>query len=161
VRFISTPQYPRLSVSSMREGHVLLVPVYAMNIDKGVWSKGALEFKCAFNQDSPRSHFRKPGVWKNLVTFPGGPRACIGYQFSLIESIHHLLYLPHISSSEGANHFHPCKIKYLLFALVQKFELVLPVGVIVWRNQEMTQRPFIKGVKRDGLKLQLFVKVHG
>ena len=26
-----------------------------------------------------------PGVWANLMTFIGGPRACIGYRFSLVE----------------------------------------------------------------------------
>ena len=26
-----------------------------------------------------------PGVWGNMMTFLGGPRACIGYRFSLIE----------------------------------------------------------------------------
>jgi len=26
-----------------------------------------------------------PGVWGNIMTFLGGPRACIGYRFSLVE----------------------------------------------------------------------------
>jgi len=26
-----------------------------------------------------------PGVWANIMTFIGGPRACIGYRFSLLE----------------------------------------------------------------------------
>ena len=53
-------------------------------------------------------------------------------------------------------------MKSLLFALVRKFEfsLVLPVEDIVWLNEAVVRRPFIKGAEKDGAKLPLRVKVH-
>ena len=53
-------------------------------------------------------------------------------------------------------------MKCLLFALIRKFEfgLVLPVEDIVWRNQAVVRRPFVKGAEQEGQKLPLYVKVH-
>ena len=28
-----------------------------------------------------------PGVWGNMLTFLGGPHACIGYRFALVEYV--------------------------------------------------------------------------
>ena len=36
-------------------------------------------------ENIPKSASSVPGVWGNLLTFIGGPRACIGYRFSLVE----------------------------------------------------------------------------
>ena len=33
----------------------------------------------------PNAASSVPGVWANILTFIGGPRACIGYRFSLVE----------------------------------------------------------------------------
>ena len=53
-------------------------------------------------------------------------------------------------------------MKCLLFALIRKFEFMLavPAEDIVWRNQAVIRRPFIKGAEEDGSKLPLYVKVH-
>jgi len=53
-------------------------------------------------------------------------------------------------------------MKCLLFALVRKleFNLALPVEDIVWRNQAVIRRPFVKNAEQDGPKLPLYVKIH-
>ena len=33
----------------------------------------------------PEAAHSIPGVWGNLLTFLGGPHACIGYRFSVVE----------------------------------------------------------------------------
>ena len=104
----------------MSEGDKLLIPIYAMNTDKDIWGTDALEFRCALIQSKgyscservltlhrntrperwdspPEAISENPGVWSNLMTFLGGPRACIGYQFTLIESVR-CLFLPPQSS---------------------------------------------------------------
>ena len=35
--------------------------------------------------DIPNAASSVPGVWANLLTFIGGPKACIGFRFSLVE----------------------------------------------------------------------------
>jgi len=92
------------------------------------------------------------------MTFLGGPRACIGYQFTLIESVRCLL---HPQTSLVLTTVTP-RMKCLLSVLIRKFEfeLALPVKDIVWRNQAMVRRPFVKDAEQDGPKLPLYVKVH-
>ena len=53
-------------------------------------------------------------------------------------------------------------MKCLLFPLIKKFEfgLVIPAEDIVWRNQLVVRRPFIRGAEQEGVKLPLHVKVH-
>ena len=90
----------------MSKGDNLLVPIYAMNTDKDVWGSDAFEFKYALNLDPviilipchanrperwkslPEAVSEHPGVWSNLMTFLGGARACIGYQFTLLEFVY-------------------------------------------------------------------------
>ena len=165
-------------MNSIGEGDRVSIPIYAMNTDKDVWGDDALEFKCVFNlvppisrqmltpcrgdrperwESPPDAVSENPGVWSNIMTFLGGSRACIGYQFTITESVDDLPRYPDVP-----NHFDLCRMKSLLFALIRKFEfgLVVPAEDIVWRNQAVVRRPFVKGAEEHGNRLPLYVKLH-
>ena len=85
-----------------------MIPVNLINRDISIWGEDAAEFKLVlflfsfFNwlsdlffsfffsrperwEDIPNTATSVPGVWSNILTFIGGPRACIGFRFSLVE----------------------------------------------------------------------------
>jgi len=76
-----------------------------------------------------------PGVWGNMLTFLGGPRACIGYRFSLIE------------------------MKALLFTLVRafEFELAVPPKEII-KKPMIVQRPLVASEREKGNQMPLRLK---
>lgn len=88
----------------IRKGQSILVPIALVNRDKLIWGEDSTEFKPERWANIPDAAASVPGVWSNLMTFIGGPRACIGYRFSLVE------------------------MKVLLFTLVRAFEFDLAVS---------------------------------
>ena len=89
----------------MNKGTPVAIPILAINRSKKLWGEDALEFKYVpfvmqlhSHTKHIMYHFRPerwenlpeavssiPGVWAHLMSFIGGPRACIGYRFSLVE----------------------------------------------------------------------------
>ncbi|KAG5352648.1 hypothetical protein C0989_001270 [Termitomyces sp. Mn162] len=67
------------------KGETLMIPIIAVNRDRSVWGKDAREFRPERWENIPEAATHIPGVWGNMLTFLGGPRACIGYRFSLVE----------------------------------------------------------------------------
>lgn len=91
----------------------MFIPVFTLNTDKRIWGKDAQEFKCVTVylashvlceprvepkltlrpvssrperwENVPQGAQALPGVWGNIMSFLGGSRACIGYQFSTLE----------------------------------------------------------------------------
>jgi len=88
----------------IRKGQSVMVPITLINRDKSIWGEDAAEFKPERWANIPDAATSVHGVWSNLLTFSGGPRACIGYRFSLVET------------------------KALLFTLIRAFEFDLAVS---------------------------------
>jgi cytochrome P450 len=96
-------------VVRLNEGDEVRIPIHPMNTAKDVWGEDADEFKCVhlfkrsvfsnlrtdscgaafFSPDrwmSPSEAVKgTPGIWGNQMTFMGGSRACIGFQFAIYE----------------------------------------------------------------------------
>ncbi|GJE84506.1 cytochrome P450 [Phanerochaete sordida] len=104
----------------IRKGDLVFIPILAINRSKAIWGEDADEFKPERWEHVPEGASSVPGVWGNVFSFLGGPRACIGYRFSLVET------------------------KALLFALVRafEFELAIPADQIKKRSGIVT-RPVV------------------
>ncbi|EPS98029.1 hypothetical protein FOMPIDRAFT_1024830 [Fomitopsis schrenkii] len=119
------------------KGTDVTIPIQSLNIEKALWGDDAAEFKPERWQNSPEAVQGIPGVWGNMLTFLGGPRACIGYRFVLVE------------------------MKAFLFTLIREFvfELAIPAEDII-KKSAIVQRPYIKGKVDQGSQLPLPVKLY-
>ncbi|KAH9821277.1 cytochrome P450 monooxygenase [Melampsora americana] len=65
-------------------GEKVMISIPACNLSQAAFGPDADLFRPErWLQDAPAS--RLPGVWAGLMSFLGGPRACIGYRFAIME----------------------------------------------------------------------------
>ncbi|KAJ7099283.1 cytochrome P450 [Mycena belliarum] len=120
----------------VKKGQAIMIPILAMNRDRGIWGEDALEFIPERWEKQTVSN-AIPGVWGHMMTFLGGPRACIGYRFSLVE------------------------MKALLFTLIRAFEFELAVPLAdVGKRSAIVQRPFLRSETERGNQMPLLVRRH-
>ncbi|KAF9234847.1 cytochrome P450 [Melanogaster broomeanus] len=67
------------------KGDTLVIPILAINRSKELWGPDAHEFNPERWQNLPESVSHIPGVWGHMLSFLDGPRACMGYRFSLVD----------------------------------------------------------------------------
>ncbi|KIK78551.1 hypothetical protein PAXRUDRAFT_834515 [Paxillus rubicundulus Ve08.2h10] len=117
------------------KGNVIFIPILVMNRLKKLWGPDAHEFKPGRWDDLPKVVSNIPGVWGNMLTFLGGPRACIAYRFAIIE------------------------MKALLFTLVRAFEFEPAVRASqIGKVGIFLQRPILLGDSTNKVQLPLSVK---
>ncbi|KAF5318137.1 hypothetical protein D9619_012227 [Psilocybe cf. subviscida] len=118
----------------LKKGQTIIIPIGSINKDETIWGQDAAEFNPERWQHVPEGSHSIPGVWGNMMTFLGGPKACIGYRFSVTE------------------------MKALIFTLVRafEFELAVPASSIT-KKTALVQRPVLKdssdGVGKNELPL--------
>ncbi|KAG2131029.1 cytochrome P450 [Suillus clintonianus] len=117
------------------KGDPIFIPILAINRSEAIWGTDAKEFNPDRWASPPEVASQVPGVWGHMMTFLGGPRACIGYRFSLVE------------------------MKSLLFTLVRAFEFELAVPASdVGKRSTIVQRPFLRSDPDSKNQLPLLIK---
>ncbi|KAG8928188.1 hypothetical protein FRC02_007264 [Tulasnella sp. 418] len=125
---LSTPYVDKQGVTrhevKIDKGTTVYFSIISMHRDKSVWGEDAMEFKperWLKGEETQQRSTDVPGVFAGLMTFIGGPRACIGYRFALLE------------------------MKALIFVLVRsfKYELSDP-NLVIERKTNIVTRPMIK-----------------
>ncbi|KAJ7864476.1 cytochrome P450 [Mycena olivaceomarginata] len=110
------------------------IPILAVNRDPAIWGPDSTEFMYVGTLESEIST-PIPGIWGHMLSFLGGPRACIGYRFSLIE------------------------MKALLFILVRAFEFELAVPIAdIQKKTAIVQRPMVRSEPAAGDQMPLIIK---
>ncbi|KAI9068653.1 cytochrome P450 [Trametes sanguinea] len=117
------------------KGSAVIIPILSLNRSKKLWGEDAREFKPERWENPPDALSSVPGVWGHMLTFLGGPRACIGYRFSIVE------------------------MKALVYTLVRalEFELAVPPEDVQKRTS-VVQRPVLKSAPEQGSQLPLLVR---
>jgi len=119
----------------VRKGQSVSIPVALINRDKSIWGEDAAEFKPERWENVPNAASSIPGVWAKQLTFIGGPRACIGYRFSLVET------------------------KALLFTLIRAFEIDLAVSPKdIGSRATSIQRPILLTDPNNSNQMPLLVR---
>ncbi|KAI0827902.1 cytochrome P450 [Trametes gibbosa] len=116
-------------------GTPILISILAVNRDKTLWGKDADEFRPERWENPPAAISSIPGVWGHTLSFLGGPSACIGYRFALVE------------------------MKVLLFTLVRAFEFdlaVLPQDIK--KGLGIVQQPILRSDPKAGSQMPLFIR---
>ncbi|KAJ7258817.1 cytochrome P450 [Mycena haematopus] len=90
------------------QGTDIMLSIQNANCDTGVWGPDAAEWKPArWLAPLPETVTSAPatGVYQHLLTFSGGPRACIGFRFSQLEmKVVLAVLLPTFHVSLGKQH---------------------------------------------------------
>ncbi|KAF9532505.1 cytochrome P450 [Crepidotus variabilis] len=105
------------------KGTNIIISVFNCNRNPAIWGQDADEFKPNRWNDLPEfvTDARIPGVYSNLMTFGGGARSCIGFNFSQLE------------------------MKVILSLLLQRFRFTLPPDKEIYWNMMGIVSPCVIG----------------
>ncbi|KAI0656511.1 cytochrome P450 [Cubamyces menziesii] len=117
------------------EGTIMIIPFMAIHRSKAIWGPDTSDFRQVGVLSPPKASGNIPGAWSHLLSFGGGPRACIGFRFALVE------------------------MKALIFTLLRVFEFTPAVGSAeISTMPGIVLRPCLKSVPEEGSQMPLLVR---
>ncbi|KAJ7737654.1 cytochrome P450 [Mycena olivaceomarginata] len=121
---------------TIRPGQTIVLPILSVNRDPALWGADAHRFRPERWERSPALSTSIPGLWSQMLTFLGGPRACIGFRFSLVE------------------------LKALMFTLVRalEFELAVPAADIGRLAMTIVQQPVVRSDLAAGTQMPILIR---
>ncbi|KZW00289.1 cytochrome P450 [Exidia glandulosa HHB12029] len=115
----------------IRKGQFVHVAMEGFNLDRTAWGQDAWDFKPDRWDNLPESANGQPGIYSHTMTFSMGPRACIGYRFSIME------------------------MKIFLYVLLTRFEF--SDSDTIFKANVVLTRPYVKGRSKEGSQLPMRV----
>ncbi|EJU05910.1 cytochrome P450 [Dacryopinax primogenitus] len=133
---VSTPYTDRHGVQRtsipIKNGDGIYIPIKNVNRTPTLWGPDGESFNPERWAHVPEEATHIPGVWAHILSFLGGPRACIGYKFSVVE------------------------IKVFLYTIVREFEFEFADKTMEFEERStIVTRPVIKGRVKEGPALPL------
>ncbi|TFK46540.1 cytochrome P450 [Heliocybe sulcata] len=125
------------STFAIAKGENITLPIDLIGRSKDIWGDDAEEFRPErwLSHDIPEAATSVPGIWGNSLAFLGGPRACIGYRFSVLET------------------------KAIIFTIIRAFEVELAVPKEdVGKRSIMVTKPLLLSDPTKGNQLPLLVR---
>ncbi|KAI0654634.1 cytochrome P450 [Cubamyces menziesii] len=117
------------------EGTMMIIPFMAIHRSTAIWGPDAAEFRPERWENTPKASDDIPGVWGHLLSFGGGPRACIGFRFAIVE------------------------MKALIFTLLRAFEFAPAVEAAdISTMPGIVLRPCLKDAPDGGSQMPLLVR---
>ncbi|KDQ23674.1 hypothetical protein PLEOSDRAFT_1048605, partial [Pleurotus ostreatus PC15] len=120
---------------SVKRGQDFVISVSGYNRVSSVWGDDAGVWNPQRFLEMSKEKQTSVGVYANLMTFSGGVRGCIGWQFALIE------------------------LQVLLVEMIEKFQVSLPEGVEILRLPALFMLPVVKGRRSEGTQMPLHVSL--
>ncbi|KAJ6459004.1 cytochrome P450 [Mycena sanguinolenta] len=119
---------------TLRKGQTIALPILALNRDPAIWGPTAHQFIPERWESAVSTSI--PGLWGQMLTFLGGPRACIGFRFSIVE------------------------LKALIFTLVRglEFELAVPSADVGRLAMTIVQLPMVRSDPAAGSQMPILIK---